>query len=182
MTSEARVPAPTPLGEGADSIDGGNRPALVRASVCAGGLTTTYLRTGTGPLVVVLGERSGDAATNPMIGVVADGHRVVIPDLQSVRSDDGPPAVDFSEWLRAFLDGLGAEDVVLVASEDVAPDAIAFARSDSDRVRRVVLATRVDIGGDDRTRCVDVDTFPPRADPADADQLRRPRTGGGSGQ
>jgi pimeloyl-ACP methyl ester carboxylesterase len=182
MSSESRSPAPTPLGERADSIVGGNRPALVRASVCAGGLTTTYLRTGTGPLVVVLGARFYDAATDPTIGVVADRHRVVIPDLQSVRSDDGPPAVDFSEWLCAFLDGLGADDVVLVASEDVAPDAIAFARSDSDRVRRVVLETRVDTDGDERTRCVDVDTFPPRADPADADQLRRPRTGGGSGQ
>ena len=182
MTSESPLFPPASSAGATDSIVGGSRRTLVRASVCAGGLTTTYLRTGTGPIVVLLGARFHDAASNPTIGLVADEHRVVIPDLESVRSDDGLLGVEFSGWLRAFLDGLGADDVVLVASDDVAPDAIAFARSDSDRVRRLVLPTRVDTHDDDRARCVDVTISAPRDDPTDADQLRRPRTRGEGGQ
>src|SRR5688500_7363396 len=182
MNSESPLLPPQPSAGATASIVGSGRPKLVRASVCAGGLTTSYLRAGAGPLVVALGLRFEDVATNPMIGLVADHHRVVVPDLQSVRSDGGMHTVEFTEWLRAFLDGLGADDVVLVASAEVAPAAVAFARIDSDRVRRVVLSTRVDTGDHDRARCVDVTTFPPPGCPIDADQLRRTGTGGGGGQ
>jgi pimeloyl-ACP methyl ester carboxylesterase len=106
--------------------------------VHAAGTVTPYLRAGTGQIVVMLGQ-PGHAVLDPLLGILAESHRVVVPDLSCPKRQDGTKAVAFSSWLRAFLDGLGAIDASIVAWDGLALGALAFALSDSERVRRLVL-------------------------------------------
>ena len=114
----------------------------IRASVCACGTTTTYLRTGAGDVVVLLGESFLGPSPDPLIGVLAQTHRVVVPDLPHATSSDTRSAQAFSSWLRSFLDGLGAADVSLVARDDLALSALAFVLTDAGRTTRLVLSFR----------------------------------------
>lgn len=121
------------------SIENPERPTLVHASVCACGTTTNYRRAGAGNLVVLLGARFLAPTAQPIIEALAARYRVIIPDLPLPMPDDRAPAAAVSGWLRSFLDGLGATELSIVASDDVALAALAFALSDEGRVRRLVL-------------------------------------------
>jgi pimeloyl-ACP methyl ester carboxylesterase len=60
--------------------------------------------------------------------------RVIVPELPDPGSDIAP-------WLAAFLEGLGTQDVVVVAADQYRAAALELARTDPDRVERVVLAS-----------------------------------------
>ena len=117
-------------------------PTVVRASVCADGITTPYLRAGTGDVVVLLGDSFLRPVADPLITALATTHRVVIPDVPHASSSDTRPAQSFSSWLRSFRDGLGAAEVSVVARDDFALSALAFALTDAGRTTRLVLGFR----------------------------------------
>jgi pimeloyl-ACP methyl ester carboxylesterase len=117
-------------------------PMVVRASVCAGGSTTPYLRAGAGDLIVLLGASFVTPEPDSLVSVLARSHRVVVPDFPRTESVDGAATVAFSSRLRSFLDGLGADEVSIVARDDVALAALAFTLTDPDRVRRLALIVR----------------------------------------
>ena len=117
-------------------------PTVVRASVCAGGNTTPYLRAGTGDVVVLLGESFLSPIPDPLLTALAKAHRVVVPDLPHASSSETRPAQAFSSWLRSFLDGLGAAEVSVVARDNLALSALTFALTDAGRTTRLVLSFR----------------------------------------
>lgn len=87
-----------------------------------------YRRLGSGPPLVLLGAT--DRAEE-----LAGQYRVLIPEMP-------PFGDDVTDWLSAFLDGLGTTDVTLLAAgpfHDLARD---LALADPDRVIRVILDTR----------------------------------------
>ncbi len=90
------------------------------------GLRMAYVDEGTGPVVLLLhGEPSWSYLYRTMIPVlVAEGFRVVVPDLIGFGRSDKPAAVeDYSyarhlEWLRSVLfDRLDLTDVTLVCQD-----------------------------------------------------------------
>jgi pimeloyl-ACP methyl ester carboxylesterase len=114
---------------------------FARATVHAGATTTSYCRAGSGDTVLLLGDSFSDSdpPRDPLVDALAHAHRVVVPDLACRRATNGtrPPA--FSEWLRGFLDGLGATHTSIVSRDAYAVAALAFALTDADRVARLVL-------------------------------------------
>lgn len=139
MTTDSFPMVGTRPGAAANRTETGTSPASFRASVCAGGTTTTYLRAGSGDVVLLLGAPFVDPELDPLVGMLATTHRVVVPELSWTGAPDGGSAVALSSRLRSFLDGLGVGEVSIVARDDVALAALAFALTDADRVRRLVL-------------------------------------------
>lgn len=139
MTTDTFPLVGTPPGAAVNRIETEAIPAAFRASVCAGGTTTNYLRAGSGDVVLLLGASFVTPELDPLIGLLAYTHRVVVPELSSAEAPDGKSRVAFSSRLRSFLDGLGFDEVSIVARDDVALAALAFALTDTDRVRRLVL-------------------------------------------
>jgi hypothetical protein len=104
----------------------------VRATVDAGGLSTSYARAGTGLTVVLL---ASDATLGTwLLATLAEHCRVFLPET--------PAGHVFPEWLRGFLDGLGLGRVSFVATDELAAPVLGFAASDIARVERLVLLQR----------------------------------------
>ncbi|HEX6048208.1 MAG TPA: hypothetical protein VFZ21_03035 [Gemmatimonadaceae bacterium] len=126
----------------ANHIEAASLPPHFRASVCADGTTTTYLRAGNGDLVLLLGASLVEPELDPLVSLLAKSHRVVVPELAWTGMNDAESPVVLSSRLRSFLDGLGVAEVSIVARDDVALPALLFALSGADRVRRLVLTFR----------------------------------------
>lgn len=114
---------------------------LVRASVHAGGTTTNYFRAGSGDVVVLLGHAFADVSRDSLLDALATTHRVIVPEI-SGPGDAEVATIARAAWLRSFLDGLGLDDVSIVARDECALTALAYALTDFDRVRSVVLLLR----------------------------------------
>ena len=101
----------------------------VRATVLAGGVETEYHRCGSGSPVVLLLMDSGDPDRDRTMRVLSSRARVIAPRI--------PAAVDFSSWLRDFLDGVGVEPVHIVATTAFEVPAREFAASDPTRIEQL---------------------------------------------
>lgn len=119
---------------------------LARAAVDAGAVTTYYARLGSGEPILVLGiEGAGDSLGYVLLAPLASHFRVIAPEplvecgkvRLALPGSLGAPA--FSTWLRDFLDGLGVEQVGIVAEGKLAIPSLCFALSEPGRVRRLVL-------------------------------------------
>lgn len=123
-----------------------SKSLLARAAVDAGAVTTYYARLGSGEPILVLGsEGAGDSLGSFLLVPLAARFRVIAPEplvkcgkvTLALPGSDGAPA--FSTWLRDFLDGLGVEQVGIVAEGKLAIPSLCFALSDPGRVERLVL-------------------------------------------
>lgn len=103
------------------------------ASLQANQRSTRYRCTGRGPVAIVLlrsvRTRGVWAA---LLGELANAHRVLIPEFDW-------PAGELATWLRGFVDGVGARQVILVAGEDLTLAAAELRLEDPDRVSHAVL-------------------------------------------
>lgn len=115
--------------------------AVVRATVRAGEIDTSYLRVGRGTPVLVLDERAEEhlaallESADPRWGIV-------LPDRTTVAAvaaagEDGGTA--FVRWLDGFLQGLGIEEALVVAPVLLADELQAFATVWHGRLRGVML-------------------------------------------
>lgn len=103
-------------------------PAETRATVIANGIETHYLRCGAGRTIVALG------LTRSEIDTLARSCRVIAPEV-----------IDSEACLRSFLDGLGLNEVAVVATRDLAELAQGCADADPDRVKGVISANQPDL-------------------------------------
>ena len=81
---------------------------MSRAVVCAGGVSTTYVRAGRGKPIVMVSDDVDAPETQEMIAALARDHLVFAA---------APPITDIQElgvWLRNFVEGLGINDAHLV--------------------------------------------------------------------
>lgn len=105
------------------------------AEVRAGDRVTRYRGDGAGRVVLVL---HADGAAEPLwpelLPALVRGSRVLTPEL----SED---AAEVAGHLLAFLEGLGAADVRVVATEPFCTAALELALRDEGRVSRVVLVS-----------------------------------------
>jgi hypothetical protein len=118
-------------------------PAMARVSVVVGAIETSYRRAGRGPTVVVLTGGSafpptGDEALRPL----TDRVRVVVPDHTTISALAVSPSVEetpFGHWLRGFLEGIGADDVRVIAPVHFAGELQRFTARHAGVVRRCIL-------------------------------------------
>lgn len=107
----------------------------VRATVFAGGVETEYYRSGSGMPVLLLLMPPGDPGRDRMLRFLSPRARVIAPMI--------PAAIEFSSWLRDFLDGVGVVPVHIVATTALELAARDFAASDPARVDQVSTLDRV---------------------------------------
>jgi hypothetical protein len=104
----------------------------IRALVDDGATETWYLRAGTGAPVLVLA--ADPTLRESLMRALAGQARVTAPEP--------PPRakVEFSAWLRGFLDGLGVVPAAIVADDTFAPPARDFALLEGDGAAPRVVA------------------------------------------
>ena len=103
------------------------------AEVRVGDHVTRYVRRGTGPSVLLLlGHTEANPLWSALIETLVAGHRVIIPQP--------PPDGDHSAiCLRAFIEGIGACDLVIIAGGSAIDAALEVASSDEFTVRKLIL-------------------------------------------
>lgn len=103
------------------------------AQVRSADYTTRYIRVGAGqPVIVVDATMSPGSLWPELIGRLADGRRLIIPEVNGGHDR-------FAPWLRSFLDGMGLPPVTLIATGELCLRSLEFALLESERVERVVL-------------------------------------------
>jgi pimeloyl-ACP methyl ester carboxylesterase len=102
------------------------------AEVRAHNQVIRYHRSGTGPVVLLLGADDGASPLWPeLLRALTDGFRLIVPVL---------PAADTAAALLAdFLEGLGVAGVSVIASSQYCIPALELALRDVDQIARVVL-------------------------------------------
>lgn len=115
------------------------------------GADTSVLEAGEGPPLVLLhgGIECGGAYWAPVIGRLADGHRVVVPDLPGLGESE--PVADltkelFSDWFRALLQATCDGPPQLVAHSLLGTLAAAHAARDGGALRDLVIYAAPGIG------------------------------------
>src|SRR5262245_60720981 len=119
---------------------------LSYATVLADRRETRYLRTGSGPTVVVLRPEGSNAGRDQLVTALADQFRVIVPEFpvsdgqtlgpsDSWRADD----TDLVTWLRGFLDGLGIKEALILVSWQLSWLAAKLRREDPDRVQGIAI-------------------------------------------
>jgi pimeloyl-ACP methyl ester carboxylesterase len=115
--------------------------------------TRTMVRTigeGDVPLVMLHGVLSEGASWEPVGSKLATGRRVVLPDLPlhgrtEVPEDFRPDPGGVVEWMKALLDGLGAERADLCGLSLGGAVALHMALDSPGRVRRMVLVDAANV-------------------------------------
>ena len=103
------------------------------AQVRSADYTTRYIRVGAGqPVVIVDATMDARSLWPELIGRLAEGGRVILPEVQGGHDR-------FAGWLRSFLDGMGLPPVTLVGTGELCLAALEFALLEPERVRRLVL-------------------------------------------
>lgn len=113
-----------------------SEPPVVRASVIIKGVETQYGRIGAGRPVLLLAEDAGVRST--AAAGLARAVRVIVPEPGGET-----PGCDL---LRGLLDGLGLEEVGIVADEALAVAALGLALADPWRIRHLALVVRSNRG------------------------------------
>jgi hypothetical protein len=90
---------------------------------------TEYFRSGSGSPVLLLLMPPGDPDRDRIMRVLSPRARVIAPRI--------PAAVEFTSWLRDFLDGVGVVPVHIVATSALEVHARYFAASDPARVEQL---------------------------------------------
>lgn len=115
------------------------RGQLVRASVTAGGVETSYSRIGSGPPLLLLVPST--LVQDSLLAALASRFRVLRPDgtgiealLEQPRGQQSP----FRLWLHRFLAGLGVEQVTVVVSERFAAEVETYRDANPGLVTRVL--------------------------------------------
>lgn len=103
------------------------------AEVRAHDRVVRYRRSGAGPPVLLLQPASSDNPIWPEVFVrIADGTRLIVPD---------PPVSDLEteEWLSALLEGLGARNITIVATEGFCIAALERALLSPEQIARMIM-------------------------------------------
>ena len=109
------------------------RPSDSFAQVRSADYTTRYVRVGAGQPVIVIDTTFNAGSLWPeLIGRLADGRRVILPEPQGGNDR-------FVGWLRSFLDGMGLPPVTLMATGELCVPSLEFALLEPERVKRLVL-------------------------------------------
>ena len=94
-----------------------------------------YLRRGAGrPIVALSDDTTTDAPWPVLAAALTARYRVLLPELPA-----DVVGGDFVAWLDAFLDGIGAAPVAILAFGRRCAETLAFAAADGGRLARVVL-------------------------------------------
>ena len=115
------------------------------ADVAVDGLRVATYVAGSGePLMLLHGLGGSKISWLPLIPMLAEGHRVVAPDLPGHGESDKPRGVDFSpryyaRVVRLLMDELGMERAVLVGNSMGGRVALELALRSSRRVRAMAL-------------------------------------------
>jgi len=99
------------------------------AVILANGIATPYWRSGSGPVVLLLG------APQEIASALSEWFRVIVPDAPADFS-----AVDAVRWLGGVYEGLGIAEAAIVAVPALIDAATGFAQADPDRVKGVIVA------------------------------------------
>lgn len=108
------------------------------------GVSTMVTEAGDGPPVILLHGQGGIAGLwLPIIGALAETHRVIAPDLPGLgesEAPDGPPSPHAVQaWLAELIDQTCAQPPVLVGFSLGGQLAARFAARHSERIARLVL-------------------------------------------
>lgn len=125
-----------------DISDRGARAQPACASLTVGAVETEYLRTGSGPVVVVLEPRLAAQVRAGAVPEVWAAHRLIVPTRTTVEAlvlTDARGGSAFDAWFRGLLDGLGLSAVTVVVAPSLARDVERFAAAHPDDVDRVVV-------------------------------------------
>lgn len=115
------------------------------------GTATSVLDAGHGAPLVLLhgGIECGGAMWAPVIRLLADGHRVVAPDVPGLGESAPLPRLDasaFAPWLHGVLAAMDAERPTIVAHSLVAGLAARFAVDHGDSIGRLILCGTPAVG------------------------------------
>jgi hypothetical protein len=116
-------------------------PLAHTAEVRAHNRVMRYTRSGSGPLLLLLGGDSADDLWPGLHDRLAADFKVIVPELPK-----GDGRADVANWLACLLDGIGATNVFVVTGEPHRDTALAL--GEGDYVSRVVVLER-DISVDD---------------------------------
>ena len=112
-------------------------PDVVRACVVAGSTDTHYLRAGRGePILVLAGNPD---TTHALLELLPRGFRVMAPEATPPGGAGAAPTLDFTAWIRDFLDALGIAGVAMIVDPSFAAPALGFALLEPDRVKGLVF-------------------------------------------
>jgi hypothetical protein len=117
------------------------RVDVARAAVTVGAVETSYVRVGSGPVVVLLDERAGEAEVSALAPLTARA-RCIVPDRTTIFALSAPGHVGetpFGRWLGGFLEGLGIYDVSIVAPSFLGGELRRFVESHRGVVSCIVL-------------------------------------------
>jgi 2-hydroxymuconate-semialdehyde hydrolase len=116
-----------------------------------GDVSTALLEAGDGPPLVLLhgGIECGGAYWAPVIARLAEGHRVVVPDVPGLGESE--PVADlttevFADWFRALLDATCEDRPMLIAHSLPGALAARFATQDAGSIRELVVYAAPGIG------------------------------------
>lgn len=110
----------------------------------AGGVSTMIVEAGEGTPLILLhgGIECGGAYWAPVIGRLAERHRVIVPDAPGLGESEPVDRLDadvFGRWLREVVEGIGAERPTLVVHSMIGSLVARFATDGSDLLARLVL-------------------------------------------
>lgn len=109
------------------------RPA-VRAEVRAGEHVVRYMHRGTGrPVLLLPPSVSADPLWMALADALCERFRVIVPEL--------PPGDDGAAPLQAFLEGMGASGIAVVAVDGLCVPALELVLAQSEQIARTVLVT-----------------------------------------
>lgn len=109
------------------------QPVPSFAEVRAHDQVMRYRRAGSGrPLLLLRSSGESHPLWSELDAALIGGFRVLTPDVPSA-------GVDVAAWLRDFLEGIGVERVIVVASDALCIAALEMALLGADQVERMVL-------------------------------------------
>jgi len=113
--------------------------------VQAGVWETRYIRTGSGPQLLLLADSREAEWARALVAALAARFRVFVPELpvSAVSAMEGPELDIAAAWLRGVIDGLGLDRPDLVVQEQLAPLIARFTATETGRVGRVTLIAAV---------------------------------------
>jgi pimeloyl-ACP methyl ester carboxylesterase len=113
----------------------------VEAVVQTGPTETRYLRAGQGAPVLLLFDGGAVAAVaSQLLETLVSEFRLLLPALTGNGIDVADAGQgSFSTWLRNFMDGLGVDRFAVITTISYAEAIAAFATTDPDRIRGVVV-------------------------------------------
>jgi len=125
-------------------------PASIRRLDVAG-TTTSVWEAGDGPAILLLhgGIECGGAMWAPAVRLLAQRHRVVVPDLPGLGESAPGPRLDvdtFATWLAALSRRLGLERPAIVAHSLIGRLTVATAASRSPAADRLVVYAAPGLG------------------------------------